>query len=93
MNDGSTRIENKIFQYSDNFNRNFEYVKIDNKRIEKKTYKKFIQTRSYYEITNNIANKFIFTWDKHFKGCVKTNIYDDKIDDGWLTHIISFYLY
>ena len=39
MNDGSTRIENKIFMYSDNFNRNFEYVKIDNKRIKKKNIK------------------------------------------------------
>ena len=94
MNDGSTRIENKIFMYCDNFNRNFEYVKIDNKRIEEKTYKKFIQTRSYYEIANNnIANIFIFTWDKHFKGCVKTNIYEDEIEDGWPTHFISLALY
>ncbi len=90
--DGSTRIEDKIFMFTgDGY---FEYVKVDNKRVEEKTFSNFLVIHSYYEIgSNNVANIFVFTWNKHFKGYVEINISGHQIDDCWPTHIISLYLY
>lgn len=90
--DYSTRIEDKIFMFSgDGY---FEYVKVDNKRVEEKTFTNFLVQHRYYEIgDNNIANIFVFTCNKHFKGYVETNISSNQIDDCWPTHIISLYLY
>lgn len=77
VSDGSTRLVDRIYMYGSApaTNGNFDYVMVNNIKLETDSFKTFLIRYSYYEIgRNNVAYVQIHTSDENFKGYVHTRI-------------------
>ena len=72
---------------------NFDYVMVDDTKVEEKSHFFKLFERCYYEIgDNNYAKVFIHASNENFHGYVKGTIYE-LFDSNWPMHMMDFSLY
>ena len=82
----------KMYMLSRNHG-NFDYVMVDDTKVEEKSHFYHLFERCYYEIgDNNYANVFIHASDENFHGYVEGTIYQ-LTDYNWPIHMMCFSLY